>query len=277
MAARSALVTGASGGIGSATVRALLRAGYEVHAGVRRPGAIDQLVSEGAHEVEIDVTDDPQMRRAIATIEADAGPLDLLVNNAGYAIAGPLEEISADSLRRQFEVNVLGVLRMTQLVLPGMRAAGRGRIVTIGSVGGLFAAPGAGGYHMSKYAIEAFADSLRTEVHRFGVKVILLEPTGVRTPFITSQLATMPDTGPDSPYATFKANMDESVRALFAPGSRAVVPAEAVARVVVKAATASRPRARYKVGAVAHVLPRVRRLIGDRGWDAMARRQFAAA
>jgi short-subunit dehydrogenase len=173
-------------------------------------------------------------------------------------------------------VNVVGLMRLTQLVLPAMREHGSGRIINIGSVGGLFTAPGAGAYHMSKYALEALSDALRVEVRRFGVDVVLLEPTGVRTGFADTQLATMPDTGPDSPYATFKANMDSGVRALFEPGSRAVVTPAQVARVVAKAATTRRPRPRYKVGAVAHLLPRLRRVLGDRGWDAMASRQFAA-
>jgi NAD(P)-dependent dehydrogenase (short-subunit alcohol dehydrogenase family) len=276
MNAPTALVTGSTGGIGTATVHALLAAGFDVYAGVRRLGAAAPMVSAGAWEITLDVSDETSMTDAVRQIEARSGAVDVLVNNAGYALAGPMEEIGIDPLRDLFEVNVFGVVRMSQLVLPGMRQQGSGRIITIGSVGGLFTAPGAGAYHMSKYAIEAFADALRVEVGRFGVRAVLLEPTGVRTPFIDRQLATMPDTGPDSHYATFKANMDDSVRALFESGSRAVVTPETVALVVVKAATARRPRPRYKVGAVAHVLPRTRRLLGDRGWDALARRQFAA-
>jgi NAD(P)-dependent dehydrogenase (short-subunit alcohol dehydrogenase family) len=198
------------------------------------------------------------------------------VNNAGFAVASPIEELDPDALRSQLEVNVVGLMRLTQLVLPAMRDHGSGRIINIGSVGGLFTAPGAGAYHMSKYALEALSDALRVEIRRFGIDVVLLEPTGVRTSFADTQLATMPDTGPESPYATFKASMDTGVRALFEADSRAVVTPEQVARVVTRAATTSRPRARYKVGAVAHVLPRLRRIVGDRGWDAMAARQFAA-
>lgn len=212
----------------------------------------------------------------VTAIEAAPGHVDVLVNNAGFAVAAPIEELAPDALRSQFEVNVVGLMRLTQLVLPGMRTHGGGRVINIGSVGGLFTAPGAGAYHMSKYALEALSDALRVEVRRFGIDVVLLEPTGVRTGFADTQLATMPDTGPDSPYATFKANMDSGVRALFEADSRAVVTPEHVARVVTRAATTSRPRARYKGGAVAHVLPRVRRIVGDRGWDVMAARQFAA-
>jgi NAD(P)-dependent dehydrogenase (short-subunit alcohol dehydrogenase family) len=273
---RTALVTGASGGIGNATVRALLDEGLTVYAAVRRPGSVPDLVAAGAQEVPLDVTDEESMRATVSAIVAAHGHLDVLVNNAGFAVAAPIEELTPDALRRQFEVNVVGLMRLTQFVLPTMRQHGSGRIINIGSVGGLFTAPGAGAYHMSKYALEALSDALRVEVRRFGIDVVLLEPTGVRTGFADTQLATMPNTGADSPYATFKANMDSGVRALFEADSRAVVTPDHVARVVTKAATTRRPRARYKIGALAHVLPRVRRLVGDRGWDAMAARQFAA-
>jgi NAD(P)-dependent dehydrogenase (short-subunit alcohol dehydrogenase family) len=273
---RTALVTGASGGIGRATVRALLDEGLTVYAAVRRPGSVTDLVAAGACEVALDVTDEESMKAAVSVVEAAHGHFDVLVNNAGFAVASPIEELDPDALRSQLEVNVVGLMRLTQLVLPAMRDHGSGRIINIGSVGGLFTAPGAGAYHMSKYALEALSDALRVEIRRFGIDVVLLEPTGVRTSFADTQLATMPDTGPESPYATFKASMDTGVRALFEADSRAVVTPEQVARVVTRAATTSRPRARYKVGAVAHVLPRLRRIVGDRGWDAMAARQFAA-
>jgi NAD(P)-dependent dehydrogenase (short-subunit alcohol dehydrogenase family) len=271
-----ALVTGASGGIGSATVEALLDRGFRTIAAVRRKGSVPDLVAKGAIEVMLDVTDESSMTNALDEIHATHGTVDVLVNNAGLAIAGPIEELQMNLLRHQLEVNVMGVVRMTQLVLPEMRRQRTGRIITIGSVGGLFTAPGAGAYHMSKYAIEAYADALRVEVARFGIKVVLLEPTGVRTPFAERQLDTMPNTGETSPYALFKHNMDIGVRQLFAPGSRAAISPEAVARTVTRAATTSRPRARYRVGGLAHILPPTRRLLGDRAWDSMMARQFRA-
>lgn len=271
-----ALVTGASGGIGSATVRALLDRGFRTLAAVRRKGSVPELVSKGAIEVLLDVADESSMVSALDRIHSAYGAVDVLVNNAGLAIAAPIEELPMELLRHQLEVNVMGVVRMSQLVLPAMREQRKGRIITIGSVGGLFAAPGAGAYHMSKYAVEAYADALRVEVARFGVKVILLEPTGVRTPFAERQLETMPDTGAGSPYALFKQNMDVGVRQLFAPGSRAAIAPEAVAQAVVRAATIRSPRSRYRVGGLAHILPPTRRILGDRIWDSMMARQFRA-
>jgi hypothetical protein len=153
-----------------------------------------------------------------------------------------------------------------------MRGRGLGRIVNVGSVGGLFTAPGAGAYHMSKYAVEALSDALRYEVKSFGVDVVLVQPTGVRTPFVETPTALIPEN--EGPYAAFNENYNAGVKAMFAEGRRGIVSAEDVAGAIVEAAGAARPRARYKVGLGAHVIPRVRRLLGDRAWDAAMARQF---
>lgn len=273
---RTALVTGANSGIGRATVGALRGAGFSVYAGARRPEGLAELEADGFRAVRLDVTDEGSMSSAVAAVEAEFGAVDVLVNNAGYALYAPMEELDLDDLRGEFEVNVFGMLRMSQLVLPAMRARGEGRIVNIGSVGGLFTSPYAGAYHMSKYAVESLSDAMRAEVAGFGVDVALLEPTGVRTPFIHKQVATTPDTGPGSPYAAQKAAGTQGALALFRPGSRVVVDPEDVARVVVEAATARRPRTRYKVGMAARVIPVVRGMLSDRAWDRMSIRQFAS-
>jgi NAD(P)-dependent dehydrogenase (short-subunit alcohol dehydrogenase family) len=273
---RAALVTGANSGIGRASVEALRVAGFSVYAGARRPEAVAGLKADGFRALRLDVTDEASMASAVAAVEAERGAVDVLVNNAGYGLYGPMEELGLDDLRGEFEVNVFGMLRMSQLVLPAMRAKGAGRIVNIGSVGGLFTSPYAGAYHMSKYAVESLSDAMRAEVAGFGVDVTLLEPTGVRTPFVHKHVATTPDTGPGSPYAAQKATGARGAVALFREGSRAVVDPEDVARVVVEAATARRPRTRYKVGMAARVIPVVRGLLPDRAWDRTAMRQFAS-
>lgn len=271
---RIALVTGASSGFGKATAAALAAAGFLTYATARNPDRLAELRDLGCRTLPLDVTSEASMTAAVETITRDAGPVSLLVNNAGYGEIGPVEELDMAAVRREFETNVFGLVRMCQLVLPGMRATGAGRIVNIGSVGGLFTTPGSGAYHASKYAVESFSDALRCEVAPFGVEVVLLEPTGARTGFMGTMGGTMPETGPASPYAAFKANLDARTQALFAPSARGVLAPEDVARVVLRAATAQRPRARYKVGLVAHVLPKVRRSLPDRTWDALMRRQF---
>lgn len=184
-------------------------------------------------------------------VEAAHGAVDVLVNNAGYGLNGPLEEVTMDDVRREFETNVFGLLRMSQLVLPGMRRRRRGRIVNVGSSGGVFTTPGAGAYHASKYAVESLSDALRMEVRPFGVQVALIQPTGVHTAFAGKIVETLPQTGSDSPYAAFKANYARVTERVFTlPG---IVQPEDVARAILHAAQSRRPHTRYKVGATAYV------------------------
>jgi len=266
------LVTGASSGIGRAAARTLKAQGAVVYATVRSPERLAGLEAEGLRTLALDVTDEGSMAAAVRAVEAELGAIDVLVNNAGYMQSGALEEVGLNAVRDEFEVNVFGMLRLSQLVLPAMRGRGSGRIVNVGSVGGLFTAPGAGAYHMSKYAVEALSDALRYEVKSFGVAVVLVQPTGVRTPFVETPTAFIPEN--EGPYAAFNENYNAVVKATFAEGARGIVSAEDVAGVIVEAAGAARPRARYKVGLGAHVFPRVRRLLGDRAWDAAMARQF---
>lgn len=179
-----------------------------------------------------------------------------------------------DDIRREFETNVFGLVRMAQLVLPGMRRKGAGRIVNVGSVGGSFTAPGAGAYHASKYAVEAFSDALRMETAPFGVCVALVKPTGVRTPFFDKINGTLPDTGPDSPYAFFKENFARITARMASGPGYGLVTAEQVARVILRAAEDRRPRARYIAGSSGRAYLAMRRLLSDRAWDAMMAAQF---
>ncbi|CAA9577765.1 MAG: hypothetical protein AVDCRST_MAG87-3030 [uncultured Thermomicrobiales bacterium] len=267
-----ALVTGASSGIGRATAMALGKEGAIVYATARRPESLADLRAAGIRTLALDVTNEGSMIEAVRTVEAEWGAVHTLVNNAGYIQSGALEEVPLDALRAEFEVNVFGMLRMSQLVLPAMRERGAGRIVNVGSMGGLFTVPGAGAYHMSKYAVEALSDALRYEVRSFGVDVVLIQPTGVRTAFADVKTARIPERA--GPYAAFNENYNAFVGALYAENARGIVSATDVARTIVDAVAASRPRTRYKVGLVAHALPGMRQLLSDRLWDAAMARLF---
>ena len=269
-----ALVTGASSGIGRATALALAAEGAVVYATARRQEGLAAAEVEGLRGLRLDVTDEGSMVEAVRRVEAEHGAVDVLVNNAGYGLNGPAEELSIEDVRREFETNVFGLLRMGQLVLPGMRGRGYGKIVNVGSVGGTFVAPGAGAYHASKYAVEALLDAMRMEVGAFGVDVVLIQPTGVHTPFAAKINATMRDTGPGSPYAAFKENMARTTERMFAGGGYGIVGAGDAAGVILRAVKADRPRTRYKVGISAHVYSWIRRLLPDRAWDAVMARQF---
>lgn len=269
-----ALVTGASSGIGKATATALVAAGYITYATARRIDTLDTLKDLGCRTLQLDVTDDASMTAAVRVAETEHGTIDLLVNNAGYSELGPVEELSLADVRREFETNVFGLVRMIQLVLPLMRVNQSGRIINIGSIGGTFTAPGAGAYHASKYAVEAFTDALRYELRSFGIETILIQPTGVHTPFFAKQALTLPQTEEESPYAYFKERFLQTANRMFTGRMYGLIEADDVARVVVHAAQSRRPQTRYKVGVSAHLYYHLHRILSDRAWDRVMSLQF---
>ncbi len=265
-----ALVTGANGGIGRQTIEALSAAGFVAVGAARRPEAVDELRAAGFAAVRIDVTDESSMRDGVAETERIAGAIGVLVNNAGYGLAGPIELLDMDDVRRQFETNVFGLVRMCQLVLPAMRARGAGRIVNISSIAGELTMPGQGAYHASKYAVEAFSDALRLEVAPFGIDVVLVQPTGVRTSFFDriGETSGGDNEGVYTPLMDGWRNLIARVQER--PGG--VIEAADVAGVVVKAATVEHPKARYKAGLSASAMAAVKTVMPDRVWDAGLRR-----
>src|SRR5919198_3792022 len=257
----AALVTGASSGIGHATARALAAAGYPTVATARHPEALADLVAAGCHTLALDVTDEGSMTRAVRAVEEAHGGIAALINNAGYGEMGPLEEVPIAAFRRQLETNVVGALRLCQLVLPGMRTRGYGRIVNVSTMGGVMAMLGGGAYYASKHALEALSDALRAEVAPFGVDVIVIEPGLVWSGFNATARASAALAPNGGPY-------DDLKRALVtrAFGDAAGVPhalgatPEQVAAVIVQAVGTRRPRPRYKVTAMGRGLAMVRRL-----------------
>jgi NAD(P)-dependent dehydrogenase (short-subunit alcohol dehydrogenase family) len=261
-----ALVTGATSGIGQATANRLHDKGYTVFAAGRNPEALNTLRSKGLQARSLDVTDQAAVDRLIDEITTAHGGVDVLVNSAGYPLPRPLEQVELDELRDLFETNVVATLHLSQAVLPTMRARGYGRIVTIGSTGGRFTSPGAGAYHTVKYAVEAMSLSLGAEVAPFGVRVVLIDPTGVRTPFVTSQFETEHSYPADDPYGDFKIRYSETTRRL-ATAKGLTVSADTVARVVMRVVKARNPKPRYVVGASGKASVLARGLLSDRMWD----------
>ena len=177
------LITGCSSGIGRAAAISLYNAGFPVYATARNADTLTDLAGRGIHTLALDVTDETSMTRAVAAVEDNAGWIGVLINNAGYGLYGPVEQQPMAEIRRQFETNVFGPVRLIQLVLPGMRGRGRGRILNVSSMGGRATLPGGAFYHASKYAVEAISDALRMEVAQFGIDVVLIEPGPVNTPW----------------------------------------------------------------------------------------------
>ncbi|MXP20760.1 SDR family NAD(P)-dependent oxidoreductase [Gordonia sp. HNM0687] len=271
------LITGCSSGIGAATAAELVGAGNLVYATARNPDSLAELAAADCHVLALDVTDEESMRAAVDEIEHAHGTVGALVNNAGYSQSGAVESISLDDIRRQFETNVFGLVRMSQLVLPGMRRAGQGRIVNIGSMGGKLTFPGGGAYHATKYAVEALSDALRFEVAGFGIQVVLIEPGLIVTDFATAASSSMSGLDDDGPYGEFNAGLDATMKEIYSGPVAKVLGAgpDAVARTVRKALTADRPKARYTVTASAKLGIAQRRITPDRLWDRAMRIPFS--
>ena len=269
---RAVLVTGCSSGIGRASAERLAAAGWTVYASARRLETVAGLA--GCRPLELDVTDDVSMRAAVEQIERDEGAVGVLVNNAGYSQSGAVEGVSLDEARRQFETNVFGLARLTQLVLPGMRAQRWGRIVNVSSMGGELTFPGGGWYHASKHAVEALSDALRFEVAGFGIDVVVIQPGLIRTGFAEAAVGSI-DVG-DGPYARFDAAVGAATAGAYhgAFGRRLGGGPDAVAKAVERAVTAKRPRTRYRVTPSARLFIALRRVLPDRGWDALVGRSY---
>ncbi|HSL00803.1 MAG TPA: oxidoreductase [Rubrobacteraceae bacterium] len=268
------LITGCSSGIGRATAERLACSGWTVYATARDIEAISGLEASGCRLLPLDVTDEDSMRGAVEDVERVEGAVGVLVNNAGYSQYGAVEAVPMEKVRRQFETNVFGLVRMCQLVLPGMRARGYGRIVNLSSMGGKLTFPGGGFYHATKHAVEAISDSLRFEVKGFGVDVVVIEPGIIRTGFARTAVDSIGEG--EGPYAGFEAAVARATRVNYERGplSRLGGGPETVAETIERAISAARPRARYRVTPSATLLMGVRRLLPDRAWDAVLRSAY---
>lgn len=270
------LITGCSSGIGRATAIHLARAGWTVYATARRPADVADLADAGCRRLGLDVCDDASMRQAVGTVLDAEGAVGVLVNNAGYGLEAPVEETLVDELRREFETNLIGPTLLTQLVLPGMRRQGWGKVVNVSSVGGRITIPGGGAYHASKHALEAMSDALRFEVRGFGVDVIVIEPGAIRSRWVDTAVDALEQgRRPGSLYLEFRDAVAARLRGAHEGVlARASAGPEQVALVVERAITTPRPRARYPVPAAARLFIAGRRWLPDPAWDWFMRRLF---
>lgn len=266
MTTRVALVTGGSSGIGEQTARRLRKAGFEVHAVARRVDRMAHLEAEGIHVFGMDVTDDASMVSGVERVVAAHGRIDVLVNNAGYGSYGAVEDVPIEEARRQFEVNVFGLARLTQLVTPHMRHQGSGRIINISSIGGKFYEPLGAWYHATKFAVEGFSDSLRIELAPFGIDVVIIEPGPIRTEWNEISRESLTETSAGGAYEEQAAQVRKVLERADTSRLMSSKP-DTVARKIVKAAISNTPRARYPVGKGAGTIVRARRLLPDAVFD----------
>ncbi|KGX90741.1 short-chain dehydrogenase [Pontibacillus halophilus JSM 076056 = DSM 19796] len=264
------LLTGASSGIGEATVQQLLTKGFIVYAGARRVERMEGLKSKGAHTLALDVTDDASMQAAVNQIIDEQGRIDILVNNAGYGSYGALEDVSIEEAKRQFEVNVFGLARLTQLVLPYMRQQGAGKIMNISSIGGKIAEPLGAWYHSSKFAVEGLSDSLRMELAPFGIDVVVIEPGPVRSEWGSIAGESVRNVSGDTAYHEQAKGLGKLLDQVNDPNFGA--SPNLIAHTISKASLSSKPRTRYAPGTTAKAILLIRKLASDRLFDGIMNR-----
>ncbi|MBO9521725.1 MAG: SDR family NAD(P)-dependent oxidoreductase [Nocardioidaceae bacterium] len=269
-----ALVTGGSSGIGASTVTELLDAGFTVYTAARRVDRMQELAGKGAHVFAMDVTDDASMVAGIERIVAEQGRIDVLVNNAGYGSYGAVEDVPLEEARRQFEVNVFGLARLTQLVTPHMREQKAGRIVNVSSIGGKYYEPFGAWYHATKFAVEGFSDCLRLELRPFGIKVVIIEPGPILTEWNEIARDSLLERSGATPYGRWAKRAHKVLTEFDKPG-RASTP-EAVAHKIRKAVTVRRPAARYPVGRGARIITSSRDHTPDLVFDQVISRLYGS-
>lgn len=258
-----AIITGASSGMGKSTAYNLLQQGYKVYGAARRVDRMKDLQDKGMEVVQLDLTQDESIVNAVNTILEKEGRVDILINNAGYGSYGSVEEVPLEEAKRQFEVNIFGLARLTQLIIPTMRKQKSGRIVNISSMGGKIYTPFGAWYHATKFALEGWSDCLRLELKPFGVDVVIVEPGGIKTEWGSIAMDNLKKVSGNGPYA-------EMVNAMIKSNDSnqdKLTPVEVLGKEIAKAATVSNPKTRYLKGYLAKPLVRMKKWLGDKTFD----------
>jgi short-subunit dehydrogenase len=260
-----ALVTGASSGMGKNFAKALLAEGYTVYTAARRLEQMDDLKALGAITLKMDITKDEEVIAATQQISRESGALDVLINNAGFGLYGAVEDTSIDDARYQFEVNIFGLARLTQLLLPAMREKRSGKIINISSMGGKMYTPMGAWYHATKHALEGWSDCLRVELAPFGIDVVIIEPGIIKTEFGDSLVEPLLKRSGNTPYAPMAKAIAKSTSDAYEKGQGSET--SVVTNLVMKAVRAVKPKTRYSGGLYAKPMMFLRKYFGDRAFD----------
>jgi NAD(P)-dependent dehydrogenase (short-subunit alcohol dehydrogenase family) len=263
------LITGASSGIGYEAALRLAGQGHKVYGAARRVELMEPLREAGVVPLKMDVTDEDSMADAVRSIIDSEGRIDVLVNNAGYGYLGAIENVTLDEARKQMEVNVFGLAALTRLVLPHMRERRSGRIINVSSIAGRAVVLFGGWYNVSKYAVEALSDALRVELKPFGIKVSVIEPSGIKTDWGIIAADNLEKSSRGSAYEETGLRMARIFRKAYT--SNILSPSWKVARAIARAANARRPRVRYHVGAGAGLFVVLHTILPARWWDSIVR------
>ena len=261
------LITGASSGMGYETARILAEQGHRVYGAARRVQRIEELAQYGVQALPLDITDEASIIACVKEIIAREGRIDVLINNAGYGYFGAIEDIPMSDAKHQFEVNIFGLARMTQEVLPYMRKQHSGRIVNLASVAGHVTLAFGAWYNATKYALEAFSDALRMEVKPFGIDVVIIEPGAIRTDWGIIAADHLRDSSKDGAYEQTATRMAEGLRKLYL--SNMPTDPGVISRKIASAAVCRRPRTRYLTGRGAKLMVFLHAVLPTRWWDAI--------
>lgn len=264
-----ALITGASSGIGESAAILLQSAGFKVYGAARRIDKMKPLEEKGISTIVLDITDEDSIVSCVKSIQDKEGSIDVLINNAGYGSYGAIEDVPMEEARRQFDVNIFGLARLTQLVLPGMREKGFGKIVNISSMGGKIYTPFGGWYHATKHALEGWSDCLRLEVKEFGIDVVVVEPGGIKTPWGPIAAENLKKTSGAGVYADAANKSAEGTIKMYS--SNRLTHPDVLGKVILKAVTTKKPKRRYVKGMGAKPSLFIRKWFGDGAWERMVK------
>ena len=263
------LITGASSGIGFDAARMLAQQGHKVYAAARRTELMEPLREYGVNIVKMDVTDEASMREGVQHIVETEGVIDTLINNAGYGYFGAVENVTMEEARRQLDVNVFGLARLCQFVLPMMRERGRGRIINTASVAGKAVLYFGAWYNVSKFAVEAFSDALRMEMKPFGVDVVMVEPGGIKTDWGLIAARHLAESSKGTAYEDAAMRESETLTKVYS--MNLLSKPSVVAKAICRAVNRRHPKARYRVGFAANTIVFFHWLLPARWWDALMR------
>ena len=266
---KTILITGASSGIGFETARQLARQGHKVYAAARRTDLMEPLRADGVEVLRMDVTDEASMQQGVDHIMAAEGHIDVLSNNAGYGYFGAIENVTMDEARRQQEVNVFGLARLCQMVLPSMRERGSGRIINTASVAGKAVLYFGGWYNVSKFSVEALSDALRMELQPFGIDVVMIEPGGIKTNWGVIAADHLAESSKGTAYEQHALREAASFRKVYS--INLLSKPSVVTRAMLRAVNSRRPRARYRIGFAARTIVFFHGLLPARWWDGIMR------
>ncbi|RXG15991.1 short-subunit dehydrogenase [Leeuwenhoekiella aestuarii] len=266
------LITGASSGIGKSTAKNLLEKGHTVYGAARRIEKMQDLEKVGMHTQFLDLTDEESIKTCVNTVLEKEGRIDVLINNAGYGSYGAIEDVAIEEAKRQFEVNIFGLARITQLVLPGMRKNKQGRIVNVSSMAGKIYTPFGAWYHATKHALEGWSDCLRLELKAFDIDVVIIQPGAIKTDWGTIAAKNLKENSGSGAYADFANAAANSMHNAYT--SDRLTDVGVLGKTIAKAATVGNPKRRYAKGFMAKPAMALRKWLGDGIYEKIIMSQY---